>query len=390
MLIVIMPGGIGLANPQFPYKSYFDPIGEAAPSSYTYDVTTKNQFALRSFKDDDGNCFTDMVLMSDGTNSTPTFRLFTNTPEGNAIERMTIPSNGNVGIGTSNPLQKTHIYDSDYAYLMITGQANRAGIILSEDNNNNFILEYDGRGTGAGNYVAFYSEGNGWAQLGEGLNYVPSNGRVGIRTTSPSAPLHVVSPASGSAQDRTAIFGNDGTGTTGDYDTVVSIEATAKGETVLSFKGGQSDDIWTFNCGSAAASIGVYETTASNYNDGTSRAYLTRGTNGWQSGSDERLKNITGPITEPFEKINQIRTVMYTLKDDEMNRERPGILAQDIQQIFPDIVGNFKQKRDDGTSETYLGLAYQELVPLCLAAIKEQQAFIENLKARIEALENRV
>ena len=85
-----MPGGIGLANPQFPYKSYFDPIGEAAPSSYTYDVTTKNQFALRSFKDDDGNCFTDMVLMSDGADSTSTFRLFTNTPEGNAVERMAV------------------------------------------------------------------------------------------------------------------------------------------------------------------------------------------------------------------------------------------------------------------------------------------------------------
>ena len=90
-----MPGGIGLANPQFPYKSYFDPIGEAAPSSYTYDVTTKNQFALRSFKDDDGNCFTDMVLMSDGADSTSTFRLFTNTPEGNAVERMAVETERN-------------------------------------------------------------------------------------------------------------------------------------------------------------------------------------------------------------------------------------------------------------------------------------------------------
>ena len=92
-----MPGGIGLANPQFPYKSYFDPIGEAAPSLYTYDVTTKNQFALRSFKDNVGNCFTDMVLMSDGSDSTSAFRLFTNTPEGNAVKRMTV-QNDNVSV----------------------------------------------------------------------------------------------------------------------------------------------------------------------------------------------------------------------------------------------------------------------------------------------------
>lgn len=92
-----MPGGIGLANPQFPYKSYFDPIGEATPSSYIYDVTTKNQFALRSFKDNVGNCFTDMVLMSDGSDSTSAFRLFTNTPEGNAVKRMTV-QNDNVSV----------------------------------------------------------------------------------------------------------------------------------------------------------------------------------------------------------------------------------------------------------------------------------------------------
>ena len=107
MLIVIMPGGIGLANPQFPYKSYFDPIGEAAPSSYTYDVTTKNQFALRSFKDDDGNCFTDMVLMSDGADSTSTFRLFTNAPEGNAVERMSVETNGTISF--SNVTQSTPV-----------------------------------------------------------------------------------------------------------------------------------------------------------------------------------------------------------------------------------------------------------------------------------------
>ena len=102
-----MPGGIGLANPQFPYKSYFDPIGEAAPSSYTYDVTTKNQFALRSFKDDDGNCFTDMVLMSDGADSTSTFRLFTNTPEGNAVERMSVETDGTISF--SNVTQSTPV-----------------------------------------------------------------------------------------------------------------------------------------------------------------------------------------------------------------------------------------------------------------------------------------
>jgi hypothetical protein len=54
-----------------------------------------------------------------------------------------------------------------------------------------FILEYNGAGSGAGNYVSFYSTVSGWAGLGEGLNYIPENGRVGIGEVSPSFPLHV-------------------------------------------------------------------------------------------------------------------------------------------------------------------------------------------------------
>jgi hypothetical protein len=114
-----MPGGIGLANPQFPYKSYFDPIGEAAPSSYIYDVTTKNQFALRSFKDNVGNCFTDMVLMSDGADSTSTFRLLTNTPEGNAVERMAVETDGTISF--SNVTQTTPVM---YKISLQTNQTN--------------------------------------------------------------------------------------------------------------------------------------------------------------------------------------------------------------------------------------------------------------------------
>jgi|DEB0MinimDraft_6_1074348.scaffolds.fasta_scaffold65829_1 hypothetical protein len=123
-----MPGGIGLANPQFPYKSYFDPIGEAAPSSYTYDVTTKNQFALRSFKDDDGNCFTDMVLMSDGADSTSTFRLFTNTPEGNAVERMAVTNTG-VITGTS----ATYTGQVRAATVLATTSLTSASLTVSEN-----------------------------------------------------------------------------------------------------------------------------------------------------------------------------------------------------------------------------------------------------------------
>jgi len=56
-----------------------------------------------------------------------------------------------------------------------------------------FILEYNGVGSGAGNYVSFYSTATGWAGLGQGFNYIPQNGRVGIGEISPDSILHLSS-----------------------------------------------------------------------------------------------------------------------------------------------------------------------------------------------------
>jgi hypothetical protein len=68
-----------------------------------------------------------------------------------------------------------------------------AGLILSEGTNNQFIMEYEGAGAGAGNYVTFYSGETGWPDgaKGLGLNYVPQSGFVGIGRTNPVTPLHI-------------------------------------------------------------------------------------------------------------------------------------------------------------------------------------------------------
>ena len=61
-----------------------------------------------------------------------------------------------------------------------TSQSNtthRAGIILSEDQDDQFIMEYDGRGSDSGNFLTFYSAISGWVGHGQGFCYVPANGR---------------------------------------------------------------------------------------------------------------------------------------------------------------------------------------------------------------------
>ena len=124
------------------------------------------------------------------SNGTP--RITVDAPSGGEV--FTIENGGQVGIGTSGPAHKLHIYDnsSDPVYLKVQGQgSDRAGIILSEDSGDLFIMEYDGTGADAGNYLAFYSGATSWSAKGTGLNFIPYNGRVGLGTSSPSNVLHI-------------------------------------------------------------------------------------------------------------------------------------------------------------------------------------------------------
>ena len=104
--------------------------------------------------------------------------------------------NDRVGIGTTSPTEALQVYSdgTDPTYIKVVGStSSRSGLILSEGTGatNNVIMEYDGTGSGAGNYLAFYSEVSGWATKGTGLNFVPENGRVGIGTSTPGFKLDV-------------------------------------------------------------------------------------------------------------------------------------------------------------------------------------------------------
>mgnify|MGYP006326156155 FL=1 len=61
---------------------------------------------------------------------------------------------------------------------------------------------------------------------------------------------------------------------------------------------------------------------------------------------------------------------------------RVDVLVSDV----AEVKGN-ETTLPDGTREQFLGLAEASLVPLLAAALQEQQAIIEDLAARVRALE---
>jgi hypothetical protein len=115
------------------------------------------------------------------------------------------------------------------------------------------------------------------------------------------------------------------------------------------------------------------------YYNGTVMAY--------QSTSDYRLKENVAPITNALNKISLLKPVTYTWKDNQRSGE--GFLAHELQEHFPDAVSGTKDEVDENGKPKYQGVDTSVLIATMVKAIQEQQATINALTARIEALENK-
>jgi hypothetical protein len=115
-------------------------------------------------------------------------------------------------------------------------------------------------------------------------------------------------------------------------------------------------------------------------NDANTGVYLAYGGTSWTANSDERLKDIIEPIADAANKVSSLRAVIGKYKADKEGTRRSFLIAQDVQAVLPEAVA---VGIDD-----MLGIQYTEVIPLLVAAIKEQQAIIQTLTARVAALES--
>ena len=93
--------------------------------------------------------------------------------------------------------------------------------------------------------------------------------------------------------------------------------------------------------------------------------------------SDERLKDNIIQISDPIEKVKQIKGVEFDWNDKQEVYEGHdvGVIAQDIEKVLPELVIT----RDNG----YKAVKYEKIIALLIEAVKEQQSQIDELKRKI-------
>ncbi len=172
----------------------------------------------------------------------------------------------------------------------------------------------------------------------------PTGGKVGIGTTNPQAMLHV---------------------------------NTASGN-VMTLQNGNAK--WHFN----PSPVGDGDLTFY-YNNVNAAIATVDGVSGqWTNISDRDAKDHITPMPPVIDKLKQLSVYNYTMRNDTNQQTMTGIMAQEAEPLFPEIVSQ---------NEGQYGVSYSQLAAIGIKAIQEQQVLIEQLKekvARLKALEKTV
>jgi len=107
--------------------------------------------------------------------------------------------------------------------------------------------------------------------------------------------------------------------------------------------------------------------------------------------SDIKLKENVVDVSPKLNDLMQVRVVNYNLKESlgYAPTKQIGFIAQELEQVFPAMISEMPDRDEEGND---LGTFTKSVkssvfVPMLIKAIQEQQAIIEALTARIEALE---
>lgn len=110
--------------------------------------------------------------------------------------------------------------------------------------------------------------------------------------------------------------------------------------------------------------------------------------------SDVRFKKNVQVINNPLEKLSSIRGVRFEWNEFvnsrrdgyELNKPTFGVIAQELENVFPELVSHWKLSDDCPDARS---VNYEKLIPVLIEAIKELNNKNSLLEARILALENK-
>ena len=255
---------------------------------------------------------------------------------------LTVDGSQNIGIGTSSPLRKFHVKGSGNTSQFESTSS--SGYVYIGDSASS-VIDNQGIGT-VGNNLSFLAGGSERMRI-------DSSGNLLVGSTS---------LVNSSLANITQSANNGGLG----------VAATNAGFTATVILGSTSrtanasfDFLGMYTSGTSTGQFRV---------SGTGVIYAQN--TSVQSISDQRLKENIRDSLDGLSVINALRPVRYDWKEGYGNdkKNQLGFIAQEIESVFPEAVGEWQINKDDET--TYKTVGPSSLIPVLVKAIQEQQALI--------------
>jgi len=299
---------------------------------------------------------------------------------GTTTDLVTINSSGSVGVGTIAPKTKLQSSGAAQTNVPTLGVVTGAGLYVTNTD--------DAYGLMAG----VSSNGNSWLQVQRtdgsatayNLNLQPSGGNVGIANSAPLCKLDITQPNNSEGDTALRVYANNRSVYTGlSFNSVSStyyLRLQAGINHYLTLETNNLERVRVESSGNVnmKAALGVGTTTYGTTGE-------IRATNNITAffASDQRFKTNIHPIVDALGIVAAVGGKTFDWTDEYlqshggedtyfMQKSDFGIIAQDIQKVFPQAV----RTRPDGT----LAVDYEKLVAVAFQAIVELNDQIETLK----------
>ncbi len=355
-------------------------VGNTSQNNGITILTGTANDGVLNFNDGDNNSVRGYVIYEHSTDS---LRFASN-----GSERFRCDSSGRLLVGTSSNTAPA----GNSSLIQIASTSFTAGVSIRRDSDDNAgpsVLLAKSRGSLNGNTVV---------QNGDSLGEITWWGADGTDVNSIGAKIECAvdgTPGNNDLPGR-LVFSTTADGASSPTSRLVIKES---GDIVIP-SASATKGLW-IGTGDAAGNSASANYRIGQNSTGVGSGTLYIGNAAIQVSSDARLKeNIQDTTLSAVEELQKVRVVDFTWNDPSdtsyNNRNArgtwTGVIAQELVEIFPFAVNAPRKENDlsiDHDSDSTWTVEQQQLVPVLIKAIQEQQAVIAHLQSRVVVLETK-
>jgi Chaperone of endosialidase len=297
----------------------------------------------------------------------------------NGTEKIRIDASGNVGLGTTTPGAVVDIHNASSLLILNTYRNDAAGSSVffqksrSATIGTNTIVQ-NGDAIGS----VYFNGANGTGYSEAALIRGSVDGTPGATNDMPGRLQFYTTPdGSGTLTERMRI-------TNGGFVFINTTSNFSADKMCLAFGTAENGFGIRDNNDTSGATFAVFRNSTNAICGSVTRVTTTNAVN-YNTSSDYRLKVNVAPLVNGLQRALQLKPVSFDWIDNSESSE--GFIAHEVAEVFPHAVSGTKDDIDENGRPKYQGVDYGKITPILAAAIKELNAKVEALEARVAELE---